>query len=203
MHCLFRTFCFAFRDVTISWHLNAWQFVRYLWLQNPKLRTFVYSIQSWHGTCSNGWGFFLAQFGKRSSGDDALGYGHICAVRMPARVIARLFSRHYVKSSLVHTAWAAVNHRKCSFSRWFWSHQGHLGRKKAIIAVARKMLSLIYTLLQSGEFYDSNRGLLIPLGDNGWPHFTILISCFQAFWVCFVCFTLFDIYFHTNRPPTK
>jgi len=36
----------------------------------------------------------------------------------------------------------------------FAFHQGKLGRKKAIIAVARKILVLIYKLLKSGGFYD-------------------------------------------------
>jgi hypothetical protein len=50
--------------------------------------------------------------------------------------------------------------RNSSFAIWFWSHQGKLGRKKAIIAVARKILALIYTLLKNGEFYDSNIALM-------------------------------------------
>jgi len=40
-----------------------------------------------------------------------------------------------------------------------------MGRKKAIIAVARKMLALIYKLLQSGEFYDpsiAQRAVSLP-----------------------------------------
>jgi len=57
-------------------------------------------------------------------------------------------------SSNSQVAWAAVRTRKSSFHDWFWTHQGKLGRKKAIIAVARKILVLIYKLLKSGEFYD-------------------------------------------------
>jgi hypothetical protein len=34
-----------------------------------------------------------------------------------------------------------------------------VGQKKAIIAVARKILTVIYTQLKSGEFYDSNIAL--------------------------------------------
>lgn len=60
----------------------------------------------------------------------------------------------YVKSILCQVAWAAVRCRGSSFSNWFWAHQGKLGKKKAIIAVARKILALIYKLLKSGEFYD-------------------------------------------------
>jgi len=60
----------------------------------------------------------------------------------------------YIKSLLCQVAWASVLTRKSCFHAWFWTHQGKLGRKKAIIAVARKILVLIYTLLKSGEFYD-------------------------------------------------
>mgnify|MGYP000858014206 CR=1 FL=1 len=66
-----------------------------------------------------------------------------------------LHGNPYIKSIPCQVAWAAVRVRKSSFTLWFWSHQGKLGKKKAIIAVARKILTLIYKLLQSGEFYDS------------------------------------------------
>lgn len=59
-----------------------------------------------------------------------------------------------VKAILCQVAWAAIRSRKSSFSIWFWSHQAKLGKKKAIIAVARKILALVYKLLKSGEFYD-------------------------------------------------
>lgn len=70
-----------------------------------------------------------------------------------------LHGNPYVKSILCQAAWAAVRVRKSAFSRWFWSRQGKLGMKKAIIAVARKILMLCYKLLKSGEFYDSNIAL--------------------------------------------
>jgi transposase len=60
----------------------------------------------------------------------------------------------YIKSILCQVAWAAVRCRGSNFANWFWTHQGKLGKKKAIIAVARKILALIYKLLKSGEFYD-------------------------------------------------
>ena len=66
-----------------------------------------------------------------------------------------LHGNPYIKSILCQVAWASVRVRNSSFALWFWSHQGKLGKKKAIIAVARKILTLIYKLLQSGEFYDS------------------------------------------------
>jgi transposase len=65
----------------------------------------------------------------------------------------------YIKSILCQIAWAAIRSRKTQLSAWFWSHQGKLGRKKAIIAVARKILALVYKLLKNDEFYDSNVAL--------------------------------------------
>lgn len=59
----------------------------------------------------------------------------------------------YVKSILVQCAWAAVKTRNSEFKEWFWPRQCRLGRKKTIIAVARKLLYLLYTLLSRGMFY--------------------------------------------------
>ena len=64
-----------------------------------------------------------------------------------------LHGNPYVKSILCQAAWAAVKVRNSPFHDWFWSHQHKLGQKKAIIAVSRKLLMLIYLLLQSGEAY--------------------------------------------------
>lgn len=68
-----------------------------------------------------------------------------------------LHGNPYVKSMLVQCAWAAVTSRKSEFSKWYWARQGHLGSKKTIIAVARKILVLLYRLLQTGEFYDPDK----------------------------------------------
>ena len=53
-------------------------------------------------------------------------------------------------------AWGAVKVRNSGFARWFWLHQGHIGQKKAIIAVSRKLLKMIYILLEKGQYYDPN-----------------------------------------------
>ena len=61
----------------------------------------------------------------------------------------------YIKSILCQVAWVAVRSRKTPFGAWFWSHQGKLGKKKAIVAVSRKILSLIYYLIANDTFYDN------------------------------------------------
>ena len=62
----------------------------------------------------------------------------------------------YIKSILCQAAWSAVRVRNSSFCAWFWSHQGHIGKKKAIVAVSRKLLKMIYLLLERGQYYDPN-----------------------------------------------
>ena len=64
-----------------------------------------------------------------------------------------LHGNPYVKSILVQCAWAAVKKRDSQFHRWFWPRQCRIGQKKAIIAVARKLLYLLYTLLSRGVLY--------------------------------------------------
>ena len=44
---------------------------------------------------------------------------------------------------------------KTSLGNWFWSHQARLGKKKAIIAISRKILTLSYTLISNNTFYDN------------------------------------------------
>jgi len=45
---------------------------------------------------------------------------------------------------------------KNPFGRWFWANQQRLGKKKAIVAVSRKILSTIYYLLTNDKFYDND-----------------------------------------------
>ncbi len=64
-----------------------------------------------------------------------------------------LHGNPYVKAILCQAAWAAVKVRNSPFHDWFWAHQHKLGQKKAIIAISRKLLMLIYLLLQTNQPY--------------------------------------------------
>lgn len=64
-----------------------------------------------------------------------------------------MHGNRYVKSILCQAAWAAVSVRNSPFRAWYWAHKHKLGEKKAIIAVARKLLKLIYLLLNTGQYY--------------------------------------------------
>ena len=62
----------------------------------------------------------------------------------------------YIKSILLECAWAATRVRGTRISNWFWRNEKRLGKKKAVTAVARKLLVYIYAMLKSGELYDGS-----------------------------------------------
>jgi len=57
----------------------------------------------------------------------------------------------YIKSILIECAWAAIKKRDTRLSNWYWSHVKRLGEKKAITAVARKLLVYIYAMLKAAS----------------------------------------------------
>ena len=61
----------------------------------------------------------------------------------------------YVKSILCQCAWAATKTRNTRLSNWYWRNVKRLGQKKAIIAVARKLLVYAFHMLSTGELYDT------------------------------------------------
>jgi hypothetical protein len=60
----------------------------------------------------------------------------------------------YVKSMLCEVAWIIAGKRNLYLSRWYWRIKQKKGAKKAIIALARKLLVIIYTMLRNGTFFD-------------------------------------------------
>jgi transposase len=65
-------------------------------------------------------------------------------------------ANQYVKSLLIQCAWAATRTRDTRLSLWYWRSLPRLGDKKAITAVARKLLCYIYAMLKSGTLYDKS-----------------------------------------------
>lgn len=65
-------------------------------------------------------------------------------------------ANQYVKTLLIQCAWAAIKSRDTRLSLWYWSNKTKLGDKKAITAVARKLLCYIYAMLRDGTFYDKS-----------------------------------------------
>jgi transposase len=73
-------------------------------------------------------------------------------------------ANQYVKSILIQCAWAATRTRNTRLSLWYWRNAKRICDKKAITAVARKLLCYIYAMLKSGTFYD--RSLDVAYANN-------------------------------------
>jgi len=59
-----------------------------------------------------------------------------------------------IKRTIIQCAWALVKtNRTSSLKDKFYDLSSRKGQKKAIVAVARKMIELVYTLLKKGETY--------------------------------------------------
>ncbi len=59
----------------------------------------------------------------------------------------------YLRATLVQAAWAAVKQADTCLGRFFRRVAARRGRPKAIIAVAHKILVIVYTLLKTGQVY--------------------------------------------------
>jgi transposase len=60
----------------------------------------------------------------------------------------------YLRATLVQAAWAAVRKRNTFLSAYFGRLSVRRGKQKAIVAVAHKLLVIIYTLLKTGQVYE-------------------------------------------------
>lgn len=67
-----------------------------------------------------------------------------------------LKSNPYIKNVLCQCAWAATRKRNSYFSNWYWKLKQRRGAKKAVMALGRKMLTVIYALLTTGVLYDES-----------------------------------------------
>lgn len=62
----------------------------------------------------------------------------------------------YVKGMLCEVAWVIAGMRKTYLSSWYWKLKQKKGSKKAIVALARKLLVIIYTMLKQGTDFDDS-----------------------------------------------
>ena len=62
----------------------------------------------------------------------------------------------YVKSMLCEIAWVIAGKRDSYLSKWYWKLKQRKGAKKAIIALGRKLLVMIYAMLKKGTVYDED-----------------------------------------------
>lgn len=66
---------------------------------------------------------------------------------------------NYLKTMLCEVAWVIVNHKKLYLSGWYWRLKQRTGSKKAVVALARKIFVIIYTMLKTNEPYNEERFL--------------------------------------------
>ena len=63
---------------------------------------------------------------------------------------------NYLKSMLCEIAWVICGKRSLYLSSWYWRIKQCKGAKRAAVALARKLLSIIYTMFKTGQPYDED-----------------------------------------------
>lgn len=88
----------------------------------------------------------------------------------------------YLKRILCEVAWFITRVRSSYMSSWYWKVKQRRGAKKALVALARKLLVIIYNLLKNDANYDETffeiakqkqenfglKGLLLRPGCRAW-----------------------------------
>jgi len=62
----------------------------------------------------------------------------------------------YVKSMLCEVAWVIAGKRNTYLSNWYWRLKQRKGAKKAIVALGRKLLVIIFVMLTNGTLFDES-----------------------------------------------
>jgi transposase len=66
---------------------------------------------------------------------------------------------NYLKTMLCEVAWVIAAHRKLYLSSWYWRLKQRTDSKRAIVALARKLLVIIYAMLKSNQPYNEGKFL--------------------------------------------
>ena len=66
---------------------------------------------------------------------------------------------NYLKSILCEVAWVVARNKKLCPSCWYWRLKQRTDAKLAIVALTRKLLVIIYTMIKSNTFYDEQKFL--------------------------------------------
>jgi transposase len=64
---------------------------------------------------------------------------------------------NYLKTILCEVAWVIASHKKLYLSTWYWRLKQRTDAKRAIIALARKLLVIIFAMLKSRSAYDDQK----------------------------------------------
>lgn len=65
----------------------------------------------------------------------------------------------YLKAMLCEVAWVITRQKKMYLSQWYWRLKQRTDAKRAIVALARKLLVIIYTMLKTQQNYDEQKFL--------------------------------------------
>jgi transposase len=66
---------------------------------------------------------------------------------------------NYLKTILCEVAWVRASHRKMYLSGWYWRLKQCADSKRAIVALSRKLIVIIYTMLKTDSLYDEQKFL--------------------------------------------
>jgi transposase len=66
---------------------------------------------------------------------------------------------NYLKTMLCEVAWVIASHKKLYLSGWYWRLKQRTDSKRAIVALARKLLVIIYTMLKTNQPYNEQKFL--------------------------------------------
>ena len=61
---------------------------------------------------------------------------------------------NYLKTMLCEISWVIASHNNMYLSGWYWRLKQRTDSKRAIVALARKLLVIIFTMLRSNTSYD-------------------------------------------------
>jgi transposase len=64
---------------------------------------------------------------------------------------------NYLKTILCEVAWVIASHKNLYLSSWYWRLKQHTDSKRAIVALARKLLVIIYTMLKTNQLYNEQK----------------------------------------------
>ena len=68
-----------------------------------------------------------------------------------------MHGNNYLKTMLCEVAWAIARQRNQYLSNWYWRLKQRTDAKRGIVALARKLLVIIYTMLKTNQHYDESR----------------------------------------------
>jgi transposase len=66
---------------------------------------------------------------------------------------------NYLKTMLCEVAWVITSHRDQYLSGWYWRLKQRTDSKRAIVALARKLLVIIYTMIKTDNLYNEQKFL--------------------------------------------